>query len=102
MLAGPHRPALLVVVDDRVEHVRIRARDVDADAPAELRRREAVVHRRPRRARVGRLPDAAFVVAGLDARVAPLAPDALPHRRVEGVRVDGSITRSIAPVRGLR
>ena len=80
-------PADLVVVDERVQRVRLRSRDVDADAAAELCGRQTLVHLGPRAAAVGRLHHAALVVAGLHARVAPLAADALPRGRVQRVRI---------------
>ena len=62
---------------------------------------EACAERRPRLAGVGRLEDAALVVAGLDARVAPLPADALPRRGVQRVgigrihhQIDGARART--------
>src|SRR5690606_32209117 len=86
-LARTRLPCDLVVVDPRVQHVGVRARDVDADAAAELRRRQPLVDRLPRLAAIRAAVDAAAVVAGLDARVVPLATRALPGRGVQHVRI---------------
>src|SRR5204863_9609484 len=82
-LAFAWRRSRLITVDDRVQHVGSRSRDVDADAPAILRQREPVARFGPAVSAVGGFPDGAFAVAGLVARIAPLAPDALPGSRVQ-------------------
>src|SRR5215207_5807125 len=72
------RPAGIVVVHERIQDLRVGARDVDTDAAAKLRRRQPGVRLGPRIAAVGRLEDAPFTVARLDAGIAPLPPGALP------------------------
>ncbi len=88
-LSFARRSSRLVAVDERVEHVRARPRDVDADPSAILRHREPGGRLRPAVAAVGGLPHPAFAVTGLNARIAPLAPDPLPRGRVERVRIRG-------------
>ncbi len=77
----------LVVVDERVDHVRLRARDIDSDPTPVPGLRQTVVDRRPRASAIRRLVDAASRVALLVARVVPLLPYPLPRRRVQRVRV---------------
>src|SRR4029079_16426130 len=72
----------LVVVNKRIQRVRFRADDVDTDAPAVSRCGQSRAGVAPGASAVGGFPDAALAVSVLDPRVAPLAPDALPRRRV--------------------
>ena len=82
------RPSGLVVVDEGVDarsgferatSMPIRPRNCAAGQP--------LVRLAPGLAGIGGLPDSTFRVARLSARIAPFAPDALPHRRIERVRV---------------
>ena len=96
----PRRRAGFVAVDEGVEHFRVRAaasrpirpRTAAPGSPRSRRsscsRRRSTSRCRSRRAR-------------LDARVAPLAPHALPGAAYSVFGSDGSITRSMAPVPGL-
>jgi len=52
---------LAIVVDEGIQDLRIRPRDIDADAARDARRRQAVRETRPRLAGIGRLEDAALV-----------------------------------------
>src|SRR5262245_29190196 len=86
-LAG--RPARIVVVDERIEHARIRQRHVQADPAAELRRRQALARVGPGFSAVGALPDATLGRSRLHAWIAPLAPGALPRGGIERVGITG-------------
>ena len=86
-LAFLRGPAGFVAVDEGVEHFRVRGGGVEADPAAHRCRRQAAVRVGPAAAAVCRFPDAALARARLDARVAPLAPHALPRCRVQRVRV---------------
>ena len=86
-LAFLRGPAGFVAVDEGVEHFRVRGGGVEADPAAHRCRRQAAVRVGPAAAAVCRFPDAALARARLDARVAPLAPRALPGCRVQRVRV---------------
>src|SRR4029453_13712391 len=79
------RPAGLVVVDERVEHPRVRLRHVEADTATELCWRKALADIAPRFSAVGALPDPALIRSGLAPWLAPLGPGPLPGRGIQRV-----------------
>src|SRR4051794_2398108 len=79
------RRTRVVVVHEGIHDVWIRTRNVYADTSAELRRRKPGACLFPAVPPVHRFPDSPLIVPGLRARVAPLPPDALPHRNVQDV-----------------
>jgi len=82
-------PGGLVAVDERVDDVGVRPRDVETDTAAELRLGQPVVEGLPGRTAVGRLVNRRTVIVRLVARVVPRLANPLPGRGVERIRLGG-------------
>ena len=102
-LAVAGRTPFLVAVHERVEHVRVAARHVEADAAAELRAPAAPGRcwsRSSRRRSSSRCRSRCSPARRADRSTCAACAATSRRRACSGS--DGSITRSIAPVRGLR
>src|SRR5262245_38705122 len=101
LLFTASRAAAGAYFDLRVDDVRVRARDVDADASKQAFRQAIAFELRPRLAGVGRLPDGAARSTAVDApgRAAALVGGGVKNLRVG--RVDHDVGESSVLVNGL-